>query len=337
MAVKHLILVHGRAIKPAGTALAKLARKAVMRGLERADQASVAQRIEAGQIKFSSAYYGDISNEIEAKASEKTAKLLTAKNDPIYSFRPCFPIAELEDAYALTDKLPNFTKTQYHKVLAIAEDWRLLDEAASVASLFGQLFTFGLLNSALISAVKSDLTSYLTSQTTGTLVRQRLGAVLEKALLDGDDICLVTHSLGCIVAYDMFWKYSFRSEYASLREKKKRVRLWLTMGCPLGEAGVRRNLLDGRYLDDERFPRNQFLDWVNVHAEDDFISHIKSMRQTYSIMPRKGYCRAIEDKHIYNCWHYSDVKSGKLVSNPHDMYGYLMNPATAGYIAKWAG
>ena len=337
MPAKHLIIVHGRDIKPAGSELAALAKRAVARGLERAGKVSTANKIRQGTIKFSSAYYGDVNNEIEASYSAKTKALLTAQNDAAFPFKPCFPIAELKDAFVKTDAIKTFNLASYRHVLDIADDWRFLDEAADAASLFGSLLTFGLLNTLVIETVKSDLTAYLTSQVVGSKIRARLQALLEPALLAGDDICLVTHSLGCMVAYDVFWKYSFRSEYQHMRDAAQKVRLWLTLGCPLGELGVQRNLLDAPALQAEKCPRNQFLDWVNVYAEDDYIAHAERMRIAFAKMRSKKYCREISDKKIYNCWHYADAKKGNLVSNPHDLYGYLMHQDTAGFIAQWAG
>jgi hypothetical protein len=337
MPAKHLIIVHGRDIKPAGSELSALAKKALARGLERAGKASTADKIRQGEIKFSSAYYGDINNELEASFSNKTAALLTAQNDAEYSFKPCFPIVELKEAFVRTDAINTFNLTSYRHVLDIADDWRFLEEAADAASLFGSLLTFGLLNTLVIEIVKSDLTAYLTSQVVGSKIRARLQAVLEPAMLAGDDLCLVTHSLGCMVAYDVFWKYSFRGEYKHMREASQKVSLWLTLGCPLGELGVKLNLLDAMALADEKYPRNQFLDWVNVYAEDDYIAHAERMRSAFSRMRSKGYCREISDKKIYNCWHYRDAKKGDLVSNPHDLYGYLMHQDTAKFVDQWAG
>lgn len=337
MPAKHLIIVHGRDIKPAGSELAALAKKAVVRGLERAGKNPAADKVRQGGIKFSSAYYGDINNEIEAGFSAKTRALLTATNDAAHTFKPCFPIAELKDAFAKTDAIGTFNLAAYRRVLEIADDWRFLDEAADAASLFGSLLTFGLLNTLVIETIKSDLTAYLTSQVVGSQIRSRLQTVLEPSLLEGDDICLITHSLGCMVAYDVFWKYSFRSEYQHMRDAGNKVRLWLTMGCPLGELGVQRNLLDAVALEEEKYPRNQFLDWVNVYAEDDYIAHAERMRIAFSKMRSKKYCREISDKKIHNCWHYADAKKGNLVSNPHDLYGYLMHQDTAKFVAQWAG
>lgn len=336
MRTKHLIVVHGRAIKPAGSELARLAKRALGSGLRRAGDTATAEKIAQGGIKVSSAYFGDINNEIKAERSRKTAKLLTAINDSVYSYKPCFPVDELEDAFRRTDVIATFNKAAYRKVLDVAEDWRLLDEAADAASLFGNLLTFGVLNTFLVRTVKSDMTMYLTSQVVGSMVRARLQAVLEPALLAGEDICLVSHSLGCMLAYDLFWKYSFRSEYQHIRDAGRAVSLWITMGCPLGEVGVQRNLLDGPALEEDKYPRYQFADWVNIYAEDDFISHAENMRTTYSRMRTKQYCRSISDKKIYNCWHYEDALKKRVVSNPHDLYGYLMNQDTASYISRWA-
>ncbi|HEV2503883.1 MAG TPA: hypothetical protein VGV39_12465 [Mesorhizobium sp.] len=335
--MKHLILVHGRDIKPAGSALAALARRAIVRGLQRAGRDDVADDIQGGAIKFTSAYYGDVTNRIEASYDPRTAALLTAQNDPVYDFKPCFPAEVLDDAFNLTDALRTFNKASYRHVLDIAKDWRFLDEAIHAASMFGELFTFGLVNSLVEVSIKWDLAVYLTSQRVGSDIRARLQDILKQSLADGDDVCLVTHSMGCMVAHDVFWKYSFRSEYEERRDAAATpVRIWLTLGCPLGEIGIQRNLLDAVALDDEKYPRNQFVDWINVHAEDDFIAHVQSMRTAFSTMRAKHYCRSIADRKIYNCWHYRDASGGQLVSNPHDLYGYLMNQDTARIIAGWA-
>ncbi len=80
---------HGRCIKPAGSDLTALGRQDLARGLERTGKAATANKLKQGGTKFSSAYYGDINNEIEASFSKKTKALLTAQNEAAYTFKPC--------------------------------------------------------------------------------------------------------------------------------------------------------------------------------------------------------------------------------------------------------
>ena len=330
---RHLILVHGRAIKPPQGAMRDVAKRAVIEGLKRAGHAAAA--VADGSIGFSFVYYGDINNRIEAEADPKTRAILTAKNDPGLTFEPALPIAEIEDGYRRTLAVGAFTAAAYRKVLRRADDWRFFDEAADTVGLFGQLLTFGILNTEIVLKAKADMAAYLSSKTTGSAIRDRLQAVLGPAMLAGDDICLVTHSMGCMVAYDVLWKYSFESEYQALRRAGTRVSRWVTLGCPLGEPGVRVNLRDARYGENERYPRNVDV-WRNIHAKDDFVAHVETMAESFEAMRRRQLVTSIDDTGIFNCWIYKDAANGDLVSNPHDLYGYLMDHATGRAIAEWA-
>ncbi|MGF9691268.1 hypothetical protein AAIH46_00495 [Rhizobium sp. 0TCS1.26] len=335
MARKHLILVHGRSIKPAREALITLSHQALASGLRRAGRQDRAPALSDGRIKVSFAYYGDINNRILSKADAGTRKKLTAK-DPAFGNAACFPSAPLEDAFALTEHAyPRFDAATYKKVLQQSDDWKLLDEAADAVSLFGALLTGGLLNTWLINQATADLGAYLTSHSIGSEIRARLSETLEAALSDGDDICLLTHSMGCMVAYDILWKYAHMNEYAALRNRGNRVALWLTIGNPLGETGVRRNLLDGRYSEDDKYPTGQIDTWANFYAQDDYVAHIERIAPIYRTMPKPGAPSSITDTKIYNCWVYQDVKNGRQTSNPHDLYGYLMNQKVAGRLADW--
>ena len=165
--------------------------------------------------------------------------------------------------------------------------------------------------------------------------RKRLNDHLQPAIGAGHDICLLTHSMGCMVAYDVMWKYAHMTEYAPLRVRAFPVSLWVTFGNPIGETGVASNLMDGRYTNpDDKFPRKQVKEWRNVYAQDDYIAHVEKIGPIYRHLTPDDL-HEISDKKIYNCWTYADSKTGKLTSNPHDLYGYLMNDGLAGYVADW--
>ena len=179
----------------------------------------------------------------------------------------------------------------------------------------------------------ADMGAYLMQRRVGSEVRERLQAPLKSALRRKDDICLMAHSMGCIVAYDVLWKFSQMSEYREFQTGAPGISLWLTLGCPLGEAGVKANLYDANEREDGRFPKKIVKNWVNIAAVDDFIAHDVDMRNDFSAMlPGKrgyGYVRSIKDKRIYNCW----THEGK--SNPHKLYGYLVNHDVARELANW--
>jgi len=335
MSGKHIILVHGRDIKPSEAAVEKLARLAISSGLRRAHKADWAKKFDDGAVKLTLAYYGDLNNRILAENDKKTASKLL-DSDPRHDNAPCFPADVIEEAFRFTDKISEFDAAAYRKVLSNNTDFHLLDEAADTVSMFGALLTGGLLNTTIINMATSDMGAYLTSHSVGSAVRARLDEPLRNALSSDDDVCLLSHSMGCIVAYDLMWKYAHMMEYEQFRSQQRKVDLWLTIGNPLGETGVRRNLLDGRYPEVDKYPRNQVLRWVNIYAEDDYVAHIEKVAPLYKSSKSKDTgLQSISDTHIYNCWAYSEVKSARTISNPHDLYGYLMNQSVGATLASW--
>jgi hypothetical protein len=102
---------------------------------------------------------------------------------------------------------------------------------------------------------------------------------------------------------------------------------------------VRDNLIDAPFDEEEdRYPTNVDK-WVNISAQDDFVSHDGTMQDDFKAMRRKqkinGEHRApvgsISDHRIYNFW------AGDEGSNPHKFYGYLDHPKVATEIASWIG
>jgi hypothetical protein len=334
--MKHIILIHGRDVKPAERPMGALAKKAVIHGLTRAGKNAEAADVESGKIKFSLAYYGDISNQILAEKNDLVQQKLK-DNDPDHGNGPCFPMEPINSAYDLTAARKTFSKDTYEKILDEAADYRYLDNAADAFSFFGSLLTGGVLNSIAIDVATADMGRYLTTHQTGSAIRQRLDSILRPALQNGDEICLLSHSMGCMVSYDVMWKYAHMSEYESLRSTGRKISLWLTFGNPLGELGVQRNLLDNSYVvGDAKYPAGQFTTWSNFYAQDDFVAHAEKMGPIYrNIKDRNGNAPKITDTQIYNCWTYRDSLTNKLISNPHDMYGYLMHNKLGTSLGNW--
>src|SRR5687768_16541900 len=123
-------------------------------------------------------------------------------------------------------------------------------------------------------------------------------APLKAALAAGDDVLVISHSLGTMMAYDTFWKFCCTGEYRPDFSDKK-ISLWLTLGSPLADETVKRHL-NGASIDGERRHPNNVVDWVNVAAQDDFICHDESMANDYSDMKRFGSVRSITDLAIVN-------------------------------------
>jgi hypothetical protein len=340
---KHLIVIHGRASKPSEKEKKRLVLKALKHGLGRVDASGdTAKRIGASsaipqnkRVKFSFVYYGDFSNTalLEKKPD---LKAYLKDQDPDHDNTACEVAgsydADLDRLFARTQ----FTKAAYKKLLKEEKDTSALDDVASVVSAIGNLFG---LNDELIAKATPDMGAYLLTRGMGSAVRDRLQRPLKKALADGDDICLVSHSMGCIVAYDVLWKFSNMSEYREIRDSKNKINLWLTLGNPLGEPGVKKNLYDAHEPDDGRYPRHIIKHWKNIAAKDDFVAHDAKIGNDYKGMLTyipKGSNKieplidSIKDEPlIYTFW------AGNEGANPHKFYGYLDHPNVAHAIKKW--
>ena len=323
---QRLILIHGRSTKPAERQLESVLKRALIQGIARVDQAK-ADRISSGDFPVDFVYYGDINNALLQNSA--THRNTFTHQDPDHGNAPCISPEGYAEAVDALGQIKSFNKTAYRKIIRENKDLRWVDDAARAVSTLAAIFTLNTANRLAISAATSDMGHYLLTRATGSKVRTRLRSPLEQALLSGDDICLVSHSMGCIVSYDVLWKFSRMSEYTHVQGTGNKVNLWLTLGCPLGEAGVRHNLYDAHERSEDRLPRNIIKDWLNIAAHDDFISHDPSMAGDFREMKKRGFLDSITDKRIYNCY----TKDGK--SNPHKFHGYLAHDLVGKSIADW--
>ncbi|MEM8775319.1 MAG: hypothetical protein AAGF53_09810 [Pseudomonadota bacterium] len=329
--VQRIILIHGRSTKPCKRVHAKLLKSALLQGLNRVS-AKAAKKVSNGSIKLNFVYYGDINNDILARTSDRHKKMLTAK-DPDFSNVPCLPEDGFQQSIDALAAFKRFDKRAYKRILRENEDSRLLDSAARAVSTIAAITTATLLNEFAIKKATADMGAYLMRRSVGSAVRERLQSPLRTALQKGDDVCLISHSMGCMVSYDVLWKFSRMSEYRKVRENGNRVKRWITLGCPLGEAGVKANLYDANERNQQdgtdKHPKDIVDQWENIAAVDDFISHDATMRDDFRAMLKYEHLKGIRDQKIYNCW----AMDGK--SNPHKFYGYLAHPVTADIVARW--
>ena len=323
--VKTLILIHGRSTKPAASVQKRLVLHALVNGLRRVDPLA-AEQVRNGAIECFFAYYGDVNNRLIVQSCDKSTAALTCENDRLYGFEPCLPEAPLRNALNNLMSVQDYDGEAYGALLASCQDHRWRDEIARGVS---WVAATTLLSEYAVKWATADMSEYLHTRKTGSEVRERLQTYLRPALENDRDICLISHSMGAIVSYDVLWKYSHMSEYRHIQNSRNRVSLWLTIGCPLGEPGVRQNLYDSHERGEDRFPRRIVRDWVNVAAEDDFVAHDRTMADDFRDMRNLNFVDRILDRRIYNFW----VKD--RASDPHNFYGYLDNPQVAGHVANW--
>jgi len=168
----------------------------------------------------------------------------------------------------------------------------------------------------------------------GSNVRETLISPLELAMDRNDSICVVSHSLGTMIAYDTFWKFSYMSEYRSRGYDKKTIDLFITTGSPLADDTIREKLKGARAKADRQYPAN-LKKWVNIAAEDDFVAHDQKLAGDYQYMTRNNMIQSISDTRIFNLSLRKHKTGDGLTANQHHGTGYLIHPKTIETIASW--
>jgi hypothetical protein len=320
MPQKHIIIVHGRGPKPSPRVLGGLLKRALITGLARVDR-DAARAVEDAHVKTSLAYYGDLCNDFLVKAEPSLGAQMVERRGRLYEK----PDRDADDLERLLERLTSrHTKEDYARLLKQQRNRRFLDDVMRVVSPIASITGLGVY---AISRLFPDLGAYLLTRRWGSPIRSRLQERLRPALARGDDVTLLTHSMGSIVAYDVLWKLSRLSEYRQLHEKK--VSLWLTVGSPLGDSSIRGCLYDSNEGEDGRYPANVH-HWVNVAAQDDFVAHDGTAADDFNDMMRYKLVQRVYDlPRIQTFW------VGEAGVNPHKVYGYLNHPAFARVLASW--
>ncbi len=135
-------------------------------------------------------------------------------------------------------------------------------------------------------------------------------------------ILLIAHSMGSVIAYESLWQMS------RANREPMTIDLLLTMGSPLGQSYIQKQLKGVDAIGLVRYPAN-IRRWINLAAVGDLTSIDPVLGRDYGEMVRSGLVECIDDRTIYN-WFRLDG-----VLNPHAEYGYLVNPETAKIVIDW--
>jgi hypothetical protein len=312
---KRFILVHGRGFKPEREVFERTWSEAISHGLERDRGAGTRSRFESCVRDF--VYFGEASNEF---LSDRTGPY--DREADIADRQHCLNALQQLEARDFLDERgrENYEKGPGQR-----------NFAAMLVSLAADPLAWLGLGARAIAFKAPDLREYWNPDSDfASRVRWKLTEVLEPALFAGDDILLVAHSLGTLIAYDNLWKLSHYAEHRRVFETGHKLTRWITLGCPLGNPTVRKNLKGHRASGARRFPAN-IREWINVAAVGDYISHDRTVRDDYRAMLEQGLIESIEDRRIFNL----AIRHGR--SNPHHGAGYLIHPTVIAAIADWLG
>jgi hypothetical protein len=277
--------------------------------------------VTSSRVRLTLAYFGDLTNGFLVEAQPRLTESMVRRRGRWFE-RPDTDGTDLERL--LNRPTRRHTEQDYRELVRIHKSRRFLDDVVRVVGPIASVTGLGVY---AIGRLFPDLGAYLTSRKWGSDIRLRLQRVLRPALVRGEDVALIAHSMGSIVAYDVLWKLSRLSEHRAVHDRK--VSLWLTVGSPLGDGSIQECLYDSNEGDDGRYPAN-IVSWVNVAAYDDFVAHDGTVTDDFEAMARGGLAQRMQDlPRIYTFW------VGAKGVNPHKFYGYLNHPAVARQLARW--
>jgi len=154
-------------------------------------------------------------------------------------------------------------------------------------------------------------------------IRDLLQQTLRPMLEQEDNVLLIGHSLGSVIAYDTLWELS-RQE--GIKGKVD----FLTLGSPLGMHYIQRRLLGMNNHGENSYP-DRIRHWINLSAEGDVAALNRNLNESFHTMLELGLVESIED-HSHGIYNFFRSDAGL---NSHRSYGYMVNPAVGSIIANW--
>ncbi|MEO8332323.1 MAG: hypothetical protein ABI479_07805 [Gallionella sp.] len=138
-----------------------------------------------------------------------------------------------------------------------------------------------------------------------------------------DDVLLIGHSLGSVIAYDTLWELTHQEGVEGKVD-------FLTLGSPMGMHYIQRRLLGMNGTGETSYP-GQIRHWNNISAEGDVTSLNQNLSESFHAMLELGLVESIED-HCHGIYNFYRSDAGL---NCHRSYGYLVNPAVGNIITDW--
>jgi hypothetical protein len=154
-------------------------------------------------------------------------------------------------------------------------------------------------------------------------IRDLLKLTLRPMLERQDEVLLIGHSLGSVIAYDSLWELS-------CQEGIKGKVDFLTLGSPMGMHYIQRRLLGMNGRTEKNYP-DLIRHWINFSAEGDVAALNQNFKESFHTMLELGLVESIED-HCHGIYNFFRSDAGL---NCHRSYGYMVNPAVGSIIADW--
>jgi hypothetical protein len=303
-----IVFVHGRGFTPSAETHLRLLCRALEAGIEKDSPDELEAFASATKIF---GYYGDLTNDLLRESGDDYDEQLDV-NDLSNALNELISI----------DRKKGFGVKNYDRLpgKSAAREFAVTVMAPLVESIG--------LGKKIVSNRQKDLGAYWALDSNyRNAVLDRVREAIVVALNEVDHVSLLTHGTGSIVAYDALWQLSHDPDYAD-RCRDLKVDVWITLGSPLGDGTVKKQLLGHKASGRERFPTN-VLAWHNVSAEDDYMSHDNTVSDDFKAMLTQRQISSIRDYRVYNM----AIRYGR--SNPHNVLGYLVHPRVSKITSDW--
>lgn len=293
MAIRQIIYVPGKNPKPEADAHRALIWRALLEGVRRADVAAAgmlnANYSQFHLIAWNYLYYGvykDVTSDIP------WVDAVINKHGPTEQ--------DMRDARSWNIWL-------HHLLLTLADHIPLLIE---------------MLPAEVRSTAKEIDRYFNNTDNVAVEIRELLKQELRPMLERQDEVLVVGHSLGAVIAYDALWELT--QEGASGKADL------LTLGSPMGLHYFQRRLLGMNGGGKRSYP-SLIRRWTNISAEGDVAALNRNCKECFRAMMELGLVESIED-HCHGIYNFFRSDDGL---NCHRSYGYLVNPAVGSIIADW--
>jgi hypothetical protein len=305
---RSILLVHGRGFKPVEDALMDISVAALRAGVER-DYPESVDALDS--VSKDIAYFGDITNEFLESLGQRYDSTLD--------------LGDRNNALAALKTVQARKRFGIRQYDCLPGKSALREFAADI--LAPMLGAIGL-TMPLLRCVSKDCAEYFAGKTDyAERVRERVRNKLCEKMQRGDKILLLTHGVGCVIAYDVLWQLSHDPQLKDECGDHK-IDTLLTMGAPLGDNNIRKRLCGAKEKNSAKFPTN-VISWHNVAAEDDYACHDNTLADDFKKMMDQRLVSAVHDYHIYNL----AVRYGR--SNPHSSVGYYIHPRVSKIVIDW--
>ncbi len=279
---KAIILIHGRSEKPSEQILRQWWLQSMNDGQEFIDRPQIDEQV----VPIKMAYYADVYH------GEPLAE-----HDVDEPYRPPEDGAIKE----YKDSLFDFLRDIGGEIVGAG-----IDTFESLTGVLGNVAEH------VIKELQADLHSYYTDQANRNTIQQRL--VDQIVDHQNNEIILVSHSMGTIVAYDVLRRMGKEPEFNGIE-----VEHFVTLGSPLGFAPVKSKIFD-QNNGILRTPSIVSRSWSNFADGRDIVT--LDTRLSDDFEPNSQGVKVVDDRVACD---YPD--------NPHKSYGYLRTPEFAGLLS----